>query len=489
MMALAATLLGAPFLGAQRSYGAPDEQHGRALVVGDTPHVAEYRNIEDISKAVVVCSAGRLGAGSDTAEDRCLEAVREAAHRWLYTSSHNTSRERGLPTTFNTTRNYKLPTCHTCGASTQDVTAAPNCCSDGGAWEGLCNEGGQHTWDEGDQACQRHVLDVHPWRVLGDNWWMPFVDGWAHACGETVFDQSKTLTRLGDGEFSRHLKFFFDKFSNFDMLHKTRLTAGMVEEMAIELQGVDRASYGSWEPVSPYTDWQPRQHGDMMGYKGAVSVLDKEELFAHSMQTQDWQDPKDMYHKVRSALIEEPLKDFYEAVTKSDCGIYQQHEDSPKAAAAFTRRPRKASDWVRHPHPRAALGCLLPAAATLYATLAELHPFVDGNSRTRNMVLQTQLTRMGAHPLILYNNGWAAYHMNNLEELMQYFLGGYCAWEIVAKTGKSPYIGHSPKFDCATPPYENHTDMGRMGANTSPTPLYDQERDVCLFPATSGGSF
>jgi hypothetical protein len=305
---------------------------------------------------------------------------------------------------------------------------------------------------------------------------MPFVDGWAHECGATAFDQSKTLTRLnGDGEFSKHLKFFSDKFSSYALMHGTHLTTNMVEEMNIELQGVDRASYGTWEPASPYTDWQPRQvvPREMMGYTGAVSVLNKKELFA-SAQT----NPNGMYDTIRAALIAQPLSVFYDDIAKGNCNISRKGEDT-----MLTQYEQKRSRWVEHPHPRAALGCLLPAAATLYAKLAELHPFVDGNSRTRNMVLQTQLARAGAHPVILYNNGWAIYHMNDLEELMQYLLGGYCAWEIVAKTGKSPYVGHLPSFDCATPPYENHTDMRYMGSNKSPIPLYDREQDVCLFPA------
>ena len=45
----------------------------------------------------------------------------------------------------------KLPTCAKCG---QKNMAALNCCSDGGAWEGLCGKDGQYTWHEGFQACR-----------------------------------------------------------------------------------------------------------------------------------------------------------------------------------------------------------------------------------------------------------------------------------------------------------------------------------------------
>ena len=75
--------------------------------------------------------------------------------------------------------------------------------------------------------------------------------------------------------------------------------------------------------------------------------------------------------------------------------------------------------------------------------------------------------------------------MNSLEELEEYLLGGYCAWEYVNATGKSPYAGHAPSFDCSTPPEEDHRDMRRMGANASPVRLYDPKQDTCLVPPPS----
>ena len=306
---------------------------------------------------------------------------------------------------------------------------------------------------------------------------MPFVDGWAHECGATVFDDAGSLTWAGgDGELSRHLQTLYTNFSDSAVL-AARLNASAVEAMNLELQGVQmpnlimarhtlcvRAKKANCTRDGLlYSDWQPRRDfwpngtgaGDMMGFKGAVSVLNKEEMRAKMDEAHD-------YSNVRQLLIQDPLHTFYEAIYSGDCGI------SP-----------------HNPHPRAALGCLLPAAATLYATLAELHPFVDGNSRTRLMVLQTQLARAGAHPVVLYNNGWAPYHMNSLEELEEYLLGGYCAWEYVNATGKSPYAGHAPSFDCATPPEEDHRDMQRMGANASPIRLYDPKQDTCLVPPPS----
>ena len=232
------------------------------------------------------------------------------------------------------------------------------------------------------------MADTRAWKALQANWWMPFVDGWAHECGATVFDEAGSLTWSGgDGELSRHLRTLYSHFSDSAVL-AARLDAGAVEAMNIELQGVHMPNLTmarSTLCTRPrkanctrdgmlYTDFQPRKGnglGDMLDFKGVVSVLDEEEMRKSMEEAHD-------YSNVRQLLVQDPLHAFYAAVSSGDCGI----------------SPDK-------PNPRAALGCLLPAAATLYATLAELHPFVDGNSRTRLMVLQTQLARAGAHPVVL----------------------------------------------------------------------------------------
>jgi len=320
-------------------------------------------------------------------------------------------------------------------------------------------QGGQAGADPSVLAAGLSLGSSKSWTGLGDkNWWMPFIDGWAHKCGASAFDNAATIKWSGgDGGLSSHLKSLYTKFSDSDVMYKVRLNHSSVESMNLELQGVSATSYVSSQL---YTDWQPRRDeppGDMMGYKGAVEVLDKKEMYAHMAEKQDWSD-------VSKLLVQDPLDEFHKAISKEDCGISHSDDNS---------------------HPRAALGCLLPAAATLYATMAELHPFIDGNSRTRIMMLNIQLARAGAHPVVLYNNGWAAYHMNNLEELEEYLLGGYCAWEYAKATGKLPYEGHEPSFDCSNQPWENHQDMERMGANASPFPFYDSKKDECLTPPTT----
>jgi fido (protein-threonine AMPylation protein) len=88
---------------------------------------------------------------------------------------------------------------------------------------------------------------------------------------------------------------------------------------------------------------------------------------------------------------------------------------------------RAVVDQTKWAAPRRAVGAVLLPIAILYATMAEIHAFADGNSRTRNMVLQSELTRLGGHPLLLPDTGWGVYHMQNESVVESFILDGWCA--------------------------------------------------------------
>jgi hypothetical protein len=88
----------------------------------------------------------------------------------------------------------------------------------------------------------------------------------------------------------------------------------------------------------------------------------------------------------------------------------------------------------------------LPHIAELSCNLAYLHPFADSNSRTRNMVLQTELVRQGGHPAVLWDNYWGIYHAADWnisgcqsEKLEVFVLDGWCGWESTYNTNASPF--------------------------------------------------
>ena len=98
--------------------------------------------------------------------------------------------------------------------------------------------------------------------------------------------------------------------------------------------------------------------------------------------------------------------------------------------------------------PRKALGATLRPLATIYALLAEIHAFRDGNSRTRVMFLQAELTRLGGHPVLLPEFWRSVYDQNGIEDLELVLLQGWCAYEhSLQNNGQSPYTGWMQDWD------------------------------------------
>merc|ERR1719353_1792191 len=99
-----------------------------------------------------------------------------------------------------------------------------------------------------------------------------------------------------------------------------------------------------------------------------------------------------------------------------------------------------AIDDIEEATPESHIQKALPHIAVLYHKLALLHPFADGNSRTRNTVLQTELVRQGGHPTVLWDNYWGITEAKSWEEAQEYVLDGWCSWEIAYQTGASPFL-------------------------------------------------
>ena len=150
-------------------------------------------------------------------------------------------------------------------------------------------------------------------------------------------------------------------------------------------------------------------------------------------------------------------------------------------------------------HPRQALEHLLHPLAYLYAYMAEMHPFPDANSRMRNTFLQASIVRAGGHQLMLPDAGWIIYSFTEFEQIYQFFLGGWCAYEWYASHGISPYIRLSrnkdtPRRGAGSSDEKSSDEVLNPGHQVSPitaariealriaTALYDKDNDVCLSP-------
>ena len=163
---------------------------------------------------------------------------------------------------------------------------------------------------------------------------------------------------------------------------------------------------------------------------------------------------------------------------------------------------RVSSDLADLAHPRKALEHVLHPLAYLYAFMAEMHCFPDANSRMRNIFLQANLIRAGGHHVLLPDAGWIIYSMETFEEIYQFFLGGWCAYEYYVAHGVDPYVRLSRDKD--TPRRgggssdekssdgvldpEHHSSriqLARIEALRIAKALYDKENDVCDLSLTS----
>lgn len=81
-----------------------------------------------------------------------------------------------------------------------------------------------------------------------------------------------------------------------------------------------------------------------------------------------------------------------------------------------------------------------PHLIRLYTALAAIHPFIDGNSRTRLFVLQTELVRLGGHPIMI-EGSHAVYAVEPTDAGWEkLILDGWCMYEAAVTTGRSPYV-------------------------------------------------
>jgi len=230
------------------------------------------------------------------------------------------------------------------------------------------------------------------WKALGEHHWMKFVDGRAHAGGPHAFDHAKSSLpgrTSGDKTFEKQ-DHMYDEFSR-EEAWESRWTADRLAAL--------NAFYRDKDCLQPLC-------ADMFDSLHSKSNLN------------------DTEKKSRLSYI---LAEYYNAVD----AIQAPMSDSG------------GGTHIRH---------ALPYIAVLYHKLALLHPFGDGNSRTRTMVLQTELVRQGGHPAVLWDNYWGIYKAcpgakldtygplsTACEQLQVFVLDGWCGWETTYNTNASPF--------------------------------------------------
>lgn len=98
-----------------------------------------------------------------------------------------------------------------------------------------------------------------------------------------------------------------------------------------------------------------------------------------------------------------------------------------------------AIDGIPDVSPATRLRNGFPHLVRLFKTLKDLHPFLDGNTRTRNVVLQTEFVQLGGHPIMMTNHK-DVYFCITEKGVADILLAGWCDWEVVARLHISPFL-------------------------------------------------
>ena len=319
---------------------------------------------------------------------------------------------------------------------------------------------------------------VSSYTALGDNWWMAYMDGWAHPWGEYAFEGSNVSRMNGvDGLFTAHLHTVHDS-----LVGKIgrQWNAPLLANVNQQLQGLSPCSWGGDKKcLHAYTNWVPRPNTDSLKSQPHVGPdfgVSRGGWFAN--------------HSDKADALESALSHYYTADA-----VVQQASMQPFGLWTADQTPSK---------PRQQLGAALPLLAEFFSTMAELHPFNDSNSRTRVVFLQTELCRLGAHPVMLPSMGWYIYSIPTMDQLELFLLGSYCAWEYALYHGVSPYAdllsaddhGHAQartqgsllpgrlaaSAEAASPPEQGSDEYHRVEAMAvaRSAQLYDNTRDECV---------
>jgi len=260
------------------------------------------------------------------------------------------------------------------------------------------------------------------WTHLGDKWWMEFIDGQFHKDGPHVLDHTKTNDKNGqDGKVYEHSKELYMQYS--------ALAQWKYPTTADSMEHINAVHKGASCQTAPCLEL----------YLAPWSLTLGPEVRRKRMQ-----------------------------------GLLAEYYNGTAPLLGLDRRSRLRKG--------------LPHLAKLFGAVAALHPFKDANSRTRVMLMQTELVRLGGHPAILWgfrenvyamcgygahskkNNGSDDYNCD-IASIQNLLLNGWCAWEIAAATGKSPFEAGE-----YVEPYDPVTESCLLHPQPKPEPVFNTVR-------------
>jgi len=248
------------------------------------------------------------------------------------------------------------------------------------------------------------------WNALGGNWWMAYLDGKDHWKGKHGYDHQRDKKHMVNNFYELEEREFKSSFTHddWDIRWNTTNLAQLNSRLLPK-----RCATPSCEDLY-IDDYDPAQ------YK-----LDSPVPTPLPFQSNS---------SMRIRKLDELLSAYYSEL------------DASRVANSGTSVLRK----------------MFPLLLKTYAQMALIHPFADGNSRTRTTFLQTELVRIGGHPVMMYDNAWFVYWARSFDNLKNIVLQGWCNWEVAVATGSSPYVA------------PNNITFGNRS--------YDADRGACLTP-------
>lgn len=263
------------------------------------------------------------------------------------------------------------------------------------------------------------------WSALEANWWYVFIDGKAHAKGVHAFDKPAVSSFDSGMQTSEHLKEVYELWNEPEAWGE-RWSLEKVEALNSVYQGKNCTIEPCGGPEI-YTSFTPRY------------AFGKNETVRNDLLETD-QD------YTLTDVFPFPVPN----CSASPYGGLPAPGQKRTALASLLEDYYTAIDAASVRESRAALQSGLPHVAKLFYRLADLHPFADGNSRTRNLLLQTMLVELGGHPTAMWDDYWEIYFQPSLEAIQEKILHGWCAWEMAYQTGTSPFVvagqNHSVPF-------------------------------------------
>jgi len=246
---------------------------------------------------------------------------------------------------------------------------------------------------------------------LGKNSWMQYLDGWTHPKGHFSFGEwyIKDIKAAADYATSQFGKPNWLNVDTYTEIH--RIAFGQDATRLGKRNGYRLENSGIYLPLpdKPLGVFHDIMMNGIINFDPTLRKVDKSPV----------QNEKGPVWKYNGGWL---YRWVYPGVSEAQGrAIVQKYFDDTWAALAKTGE----FDY----------DAKLNIVVQLYHNLENFHCFVDGNGRTNYVVLQSMLSEIGLHPVLLYNLMESA--LSSVQEERLRVIEGLYKWEEAYQTGQS----------------------------------------------------